>query len=109
MPGQSGASKTGLPLQLCTLQTCPIDQAYVHYLPSIAGNSLFLAIFVVILIAQLFIGIRHRTWGFLGGMFGGLVLEIIGYVGRLKMHNNPFLENNFLLYVLAGSLVDSLH
>ena len=31
-------------------------------------------------------------------MFGGLILEIIGYVARVQMHYNPFLSSSFLMY-----------
>ena len=30
-------------------------------------------------------------------MFGGLVLEIVGYVARIMMHSNPFIKSNFLM------------
>ncbi|KAF1984894.1 RTA1-domain-containing protein [Aulographum hederae CBS 113979] len=84
----------------CTVDTCSLEYAHIGYLPNLAGNALFLTIFVLILIGQLFLGIKHRTWGFMGGMFGGLVLEILGYGGRIMMHNNPFDFNAFLLYLI---------
>ncbi len=35
---------------------------------------------------------------------GGLVLEVIGYIGRILIHNNPFTKKPFLVYghVLAA-------
>lgn len=45
--------------------------------------------------------VAARTWGFLGGMFGGLVLEIIGYVGRIQMHSNPFTDSPFLMSLVT--------
>jgi hypothetical protein len=86
-----------IPDQDCTLSTCSLLQAHYQYIPSLAGNALYLAIFSVILAAQVLFGVRSRAWGFLGGMFGGLVLEIIGYVGRIQMHSNPFIDNPFLM------------
>lgn len=82
---------------LCTLATCPLDCAQVHFLPSLGGNATFAAILGLLLIAQLGLGIRYRTWGFMVGMICGLLLEVLGYVGRLLLHNNPFDFNNFLL------------
>ena len=81
----------------CTLQTCSLDYARIEYIPSLAGNVTYLCFFAVILVAQLGLGFRYRTWGFLAGMFCGLVLEILGYVGRVQMHYNPFTFNPFLL------------
>ncbi|KAK9341982.1 RTA-like protein [Lipomyces starkeyi] len=34
-------------------------------------------------------------------MFGGLVLEILGYVGRIQMHFNPFTRNPFAMYLVC--------
>ncbi|KAJ5890024.1 RTA1-domain-containing protein [Penicillium tannophilum] len=85
----------------CTLDTCPITEAYVYYVPSLAGNAFYLALFAIFLVAQLGLGIRYKTWGFLAGLFGGLVLEIIGYLGRVQLHNNPFVFNSYLEYLIC--------
>jgi hypothetical protein len=74
----------------CTLQTCPLSLAQITYVPTLEGNILYVALFGLMLIAQIFCGIRYRTWGFLGGMVGGLVLEILGYVSRILLNDNPF-------------------
>ena len=82
---------------VCTLSTCPIDQANIQYVPSLAGNSLYLSIFAILLVAQLYLGIRYHTWGFLAGMVVGGFLEIAGYVGRILLHSDPFNFNYFLM------------
>jgi hypothetical protein len=87
------------PSDYCTLDICPLSEAYVEYVPSLAGNAFYLGIFAVLLVAQVVLGIRYRTWGYLAGLFGGLVLEIIGYAGRLQMHYNPFRFDPYLEYV----------
>lgn len=81
----------------CTFTTCPVSCAQVEYLPSVAGNLVFLIILALILVGQIGLGIKYRTWGFLIGMFCGLVLEVLGYVGRLMLHHNPFDFDAFLL------------
>jgi len=45
--------------------------------------------------------IRYRTVGYLIGMLGGLLCEIIGYVGRIMMHSNPFIDTNFIMYLVC--------
>lgn len=82
---------------ICTLQTCPIDWAYVHYIPSLGGNVTYLSIFTLLLFAQLYLGIRYKTWGFLTGMVVGGLLEIVGYLGRVLLHSDPFNFNYFLV------------
>lgn len=81
----------------CTLATCPLSEANIHYLPTVPGNAIYLSLFAIILVGQIVQGIRFRTWSFLGGMFGGLVLEILGYVARILIHNEPFNFNWFLM------------
>jgi hypothetical protein len=63
----------------------------------LAGNAAFAAIMGVLLIAQTAFGVHFRTWGFLVGMVCGLVLEIVGYAGRIMLHHDPFDFNNFLM------------
>ena len=82
---------------LCTLQTCPLEIASVTYDPSLGGNAFYLALFALILIIQIGFGFKWRTWAFTGPMFGGLVLEVIGYAARVQMHYNPFKSNPFLM------------
>lgn len=82
---------------LCTLSLCPLDYAFVRYDPSLGGNIFYAILFGVLLLAQLALGIRYRTWSFMGSMCGGLVLEVVGYAGRVLMHYDPFSNNNFLM------------
>jgi len=82
---------------ICTLATCPIQDAFVLYLPSLGGNGAYLAIFTILFIFQLYLGIRYHTWGFLAGMAVGTLLEIAGYVGRVLLHSDPFNFNYFLV------------
>jgi hypothetical protein len=82
----------------CTPETCPIDWALIRYFPNLAGNTLYLALFALMLLAQVYQGLRFRTWSYLGCMACGTLLEVIGYGGRLILHNNPFNFSAFLQY-----------
>lgn len=84
----------------CTTAICPLQtygQAFFDYLPSLPGNSLYAAIFGICLVLQIAFGIKKKTWGFMAGMICGLVLEVVGYAGRIKMHSDPFTKNSFLM------------
>ncbi|OCL04568.1 RTA1-domain-containing protein [Glonium stellatum] len=85
----------------CHLGKCPISWATISYIPNLGGNVVYMICFLVLLGAQIFFGIRYKTWKFLVPMIFGLLLEIIGYIGRIMLHNNPFIENNFLLYLIC--------
>ena len=88
-----------LDIDTCTLQTCCFSQGYIDYPPVLGGNAAYLAIFVIFFCLQAGIGFFYRTWGFLVGMTCGLLLEVIGYAGRIKLRTSPFDLNTFLLSV----------
>ncbi|KID59619.1 RTA-like protein, partial [Metarhizium hybridum] len=92
---------TIIPYFRCNVDTCSLSYAQVQYQPSESGNLAYLIIFAVLLLAQSVLGIIYRTWGFSIAMVLGLVLEVIGYVGRLQMHNDPFKMNPFLIYLIC--------
>lgn len=63
------------------------------YLPSLPGNGLYLAIYSLLLLIQVFQLWRYRTWGYSFGTIVGLLCEVLGYIGRIKLH---FLKPAFL-------------
>ena len=86
----------------CTYQTCSVQEyGQLSYIPSLAGNAFYLAIFCSFMLCQVFLGVRYRTWGFLGGMFGGIALEIIGYVARIELNKDDFNNNYFIIYLVG--------
>lgn len=86
---------------VCTLKTCSVAKyGYVHYQPSIPGNALFLSIFAIILLAQIYLAFRYRTWGVSIAISMGLAMEICGYIGRILLHGDPFWKPYFLLYLI---------
>jgi hypothetical protein len=58
---------------LCTLQTCDLSLSSFLYRPTLAGNALFAGIFGVLLVGQVWLGIKHKTWGYMIAMILGLV------------------------------------
>ena len=93
---------------LCTLETCDLTMANFMYIPTLPGNAVVAAVFGLCVIAQLAIGIKHKTWGYMGAMVLGLILEIIGYVARILLHNNPFNGDNFLMYLVTCTIAPAL-
>lgn len=75
----------------CTLETCPLSLSYWAYRPSLAANSLFLAIFGLSTSLFLFQAVLSKRFlGFTIAMVSGCALEVIGYVGRVMSYYNPF-------------------
>ncbi|KFA71175.1 hypothetical protein S40288_04692 [Stachybotrys chartarum IBT 40288] len=65
---------------------------------TLEGNAFFAAAYGVLLPPQIYLGVKYKTWGFLFGMFAGLLLEILAYVGRVQLHNG---EPQFLMYIVT--------
>jgi uncharacterized integral membrane protein len=85
-----------IPLRTCTPDLCSLAYAQIQYQPSMAGNLIYLLIFGALLITQLGLGIAYKTWSFMWPMTVGLLGEVVGYVGRIQLHSNPFRFGNFL-------------
>ncbi len=83
----------------CTLDLCPLEASILEYQPSIPANGTFIAVFALAMIVHAIQGFRTRTWGFLASMLSGCILEIVGYVGRLILHGNPFDFVGFLIQI----------
>ncbi|KAF6824854.1 parasitic phase-specific protein psp-1 [Colletotrichum plurivorum] len=83
----------------CTLEICPLQASLLQYQPSIPVNSTFIALFALAAIIHAIQGFRAKTWGFMSSMIGGCLIEIVGYVGRLILHDNPFSFVGFLIQI----------
>ncbi|EED20880.1 sphingoid long-chain base transporter, putative [Talaromyces stipitatus ATCC 10500] len=87
--------------QQCTLEICPLSYAHTTYLPNLGGNAFFVAVFALFIPIQIYLGVRTRTWGYMVGMVCGLILEVLGYIGRIKMRDNPFIDRWFEMYIIS--------
>ena len=88
---------------------CPVSDTLYRYIPDLGGNAFFTAVFGVLLVAQLGIGIWRRTWNFMIAVALGCFGEFLGYIGRLMMHANvwstPGLEIQLCCLVIAPSFL----
>jgi RTA1 like protein len=84
---------------ICTLDTCPIENSIFNYQPSLAANASFLALFALTGLAHIFQGIRTKQRGFTISLALGCIAEVIGYVGRIISHFDPFDQNGFLIQI----------
>ena len=83
----------------CNIATCPASRSPYHYEPILMLAVIPLVLFVIITLGHLFMGIKHRTWGFTAGMLIGGILEIIGYFGRVMAHHDPFATSTFIMEI----------
>ena len=84
----------------CTLSTCNVEYSVYGYRPSLPANSIFLALFALSMIVHAYLGYRWRQWFFAAFMMVGSLIEVIGYVGRIILYNNPFSFIGFMLQIV---------
>jgi hypothetical protein len=78
---------------------CPVEASIYGYYPNLAANVFFAGFFAVCFVIQLIQGIRYRTNFFTGGLLLGCLTEVLGYSGRIIMHDNPFSPIGFNLQI----------
>ncbi|KAH8816861.1 RTA1 like protein-domain-containing protein [Xylogone sp. PMI_703] len=82
--------------------TRTIDSSYYYYRVSLAANTVFLVLFSLSLIG--FIGtfaLTRRAFGFHVAMISGVILEVLGYVGRIMSWHDQWNENGFLMQIVC--------
>jgi len=81
----------------CGIGKCPESWQAIEYRPSVAGNVVYMLIFLALFGGQLWYGARNKTWSFAGTMCAGIFGEAVGYIGRIMLNLKPLGMNFFLL------------
>lgn len=69
--------------------------------PSLEGAAIILAAFALLVPINLWTGARNRTTAYSLTLITGLLLEIMGYVGRLLLRSNLASKPYFVLFLLG--------
>ena len=96
------------PDENCTLAICPVDASVLEYRPNLAGNSIFIALFGITFILHALQGIKWRTWTYMSVVLCGCTAEMIGYGGRIILHNDPFSFPGFLIQISPSSRLHTI-
>jgi hypothetical protein len=83
----------------CTIALCPVEASILRYQPSIPGNGVIIGLLALSMFIHIIQGLRWRSWDFMICMILGCVDEIIGYIGRIMLHSNPFSFNAFVIQI----------
>lgn len=83
----------------CTLSVCPVEASVYGYRASLPFSSLLIALYAICLVVQVVLGWHYKTWGYLSAMALGCLVEILGYVGRIIMWNNPWNNGGFIMQI----------
>lgn len=95
----------------CTHVTsnCPVEYTLYGYRPDLGANVTFAVLFAVLLVLQVVIGTYTRTWTYTIAVSLGILGELLGYIGRLIMHSNPWdeagLDIQIVCLVIAPSFL----
>src|ERR1700712_1352801 len=88
---------------------CPVQQSLYGYYPSLPANAFFLAFFAVCIIINTVLGTYKRTWTYLIAMFFGCLAQVVGYAGRIIMHDNPFNMTGFQIQICCLTLAPAFN
>ncbi|KAK1978140.1 RTA1 like protein [Colletotrichum cereale] len=80
-------------------QLCPVEMTVLSYYPNFGANIFFAVAFGLIVLTSATIGTWKRTWTFMLFVTGGSILETVGYVGRVLLHENPWSKNAFQIQI----------
>jgi hypothetical protein len=83
----------------CTVSVCPVGLSVYGYRPSIGESGALIALYAVCMVAQTILGWRYKTWGFMAAMLLGCIDEILGYVGRILLWQNPWNHAGFIMQI----------
>ena len=57
---------------------CLVEYSIYGYYPSLNANVFFLALFIILLFAQIWLGVCWKTWAYMIAMALGCLVEAIG-------------------------------
>ncbi|KAL6872789.1 RTA1 like domain-containing protein [Trichoderma novae-zelandiae] len=80
---------------------CPVEATVLGYYPNLGSGIFFAIVFGVLTVASLVLGIWKKTYTYAIGLSIGLLLEMLGYIGRIQLHSNPWNEGAFELQICA--------
>lgn len=72
--------------------------------PSFGGNLALLIVFSIMLAFQVLFGVFYHQWWFLSCWTSGLILEVLGYVGRVWSSQNIMNFNAYVMQLVALTL-----
>ncbi len=84
--------------------TCPVPGGFYSYRPSIGGNTTFIAIFALLILATIFLGWRFEKPGYSVLLGISHLLQLLTFVGRVLLHRARDSRPYFLIFLLGTLL-----
>ncbi|VEU21525.1 DEKNAAC102783 [Brettanomyces naardenensis] len=80
------------------------DSFYQGNTPSLGGNLALTIIFALFLLFQIVLGVFYRQWWFLNCYAAGLILEVLGYAGRVWSHHDMTSFDAYVMQLVCITL-----
>ncbi|KAK1469384.1 hypothetical protein CMEL01_01151 [Colletotrichum melonis] len=88
--------------------SCPYPGGFNSYSPSAIGSAIFLVAFALLVPLALYQGFRFKTPLFASTLATGLLLEVLGFAGRLRLRNDTASGTSFSLWLIGAILGPTL-
>lgn len=89
-------------------ELCPVEATIYGGALSQPAAVFFGVAFFICLLAQIYFGIRARTWSFSIWLALGTIFEVAGYLSRFNLARNPWSLNSFIIQYIALLLAPTL-
>lgn len=80
---------------------CPVEATTYGYYPSLGPNAALLAVYAVLFFSQIIVGFMKKVYSFSAAMAAGCFLEMLGYAGRIIMHDNPWSDSGMRIQIVC--------
>lgn len=90
-----------------TLYTREMDNSYYGYAPNLGANLAAAIGFGILLLFQIFFGLKYRQWWFGITIVIFLICEVIGYIARVLAHSNPDVWATFMVQIIVLTFAPS--
>ena len=74
---------------------CPVSATVLGYVPNKGSSYFFTICFAILFMSSVGLGVWKKTWTYAATLGAGLLLETIGYIGRIQMDPNPWKSSAF--------------
>ncbi|KAF5647348.1 phospholipid-translocating ATPase [Fusarium tjaetaba] len=79
--------------------------AAIDFSPLLAPDAIFLSFYSIFLLLHVLIAIRFwRFYGYSIGMVCGILLELVGYCGKVQLSHNRDNKNGYIMYIIGLTL-----
>lgn len=83
----------------CSLPECPVQLSVYGYRASLPLSAVLIALYGLCIAFQCYLGWRYKTWSFMVAMLLGCFVEILGYIGRIMIRENPWNRTGFIMQI----------